>query len=296
MNLDYLKTFYTSINENSISKAAKILHMSQPGVSIQLQALEKELGFLLLIRSNKGVELTDAGRIVYDYAVSLLSIQKNIHHDLDSLKNNVQEMVVSSCTTVGSYALPCSLYTFKNKNPNIKILLDITNSKNVITNLLNNNTKIGIIHGNPKVNDIYTEKITSSHLYLVCKNVNNNISVTLEQLTKLPLIVREKGSGTRQCIEENLIKENLDLNQMNIVLELCSTEAIKSAVLSGKGFAFLPELSIKQELATKSLKIITIEDKKFESHFYLAYLKEKPPKGPEKCFFDFVKSSKRGFC
>ena len=297
MNLDYLKTFYTTVKENSISKTAKLLHMSQPGVSVQLQALEKELGFQLLVRSNKGVVLTDAGRIVYDYAVSLLSIQKDIERDLHSLRTHIQEMVVSSCTSVGSYSLPCSLYLFKKKYPNIKVLLDICNSETVIKNLLSNTSHIGIIEGNPNNLRIETLKVTTSNLLFICaKKICRYKSITLSQLHEIPLIVREKGSGSRKCLEDSLRQNGLILEDMNVVMELTSTEAIKSAIFAGKGYALMPELTVKHELMSGVLKNVEIENTNLESQYYLAYVKGKAPKGAEKDFFDFIKSARRGFC
>jgi len=297
VNLEYLKTFYTTVREKSVSKTAKLLHMSQPGVSVQLQALEKELGFQLLVRSNKGVVLTDAGQIVYDYAVSLLSIQKDIERELDSLRTNVQEMIISSCTTVGSYSLPCSLYLFKKKFPKVKVLLDICNSDTVINNLLNNSSHIGIIQGYPSNSKIEFTRITSCSLILVCSKKNCKFdTVTLSELAQIPLIIREKGSGSRMCLEENLHKLDLTLREFNVVMELSSSEAIKSALSAGKGYALLPELSIKNDLMSGALHKVEIQDWFFETHYYLAHLKGKLPKGPEKEFFDFIKSSRRGFC
>lgn len=297
MNLEYLKTFYTTVKENSISKTAKLLHMSQPGVSVQLQALEKELGFKLLVRSNKGVVLTDAGKIVFDYAISLLSIQREIARDLDSLKTHVHEMVVSSCTSVGSYALPCSIYLFKKKYPNIKVLLDICNSETVIKNLLDNSSHIGIIEGNPHNCQIEAIKVTTSNFILVCaKKICRYERIPYSRLREIPLIIREKGSGNRRCLEDSLHQNDLNLEEMNVVLELTSTEAIKSAVSAGKGYALLPELAIKYELCSGFMKKVEIEDTIFESHFYLAHVKDKAPKGTQKKFYDFIKSGSRGFC
>src|SRR3712207_209079 len=89
---------------NSISKAAKALHVTQPGLSMQLQNLEKELGVSLLNRSNKGVELTEEGKVVFDYANTMLSIQGNIERDLKSLQEEQQRLIIGSCKSVGEYA------------------------------------------------------------------------------------------------------------------------------------------------------------------------------------------------
>lgn len=297
MNLEYLKTFYITVKANSISKAARLLHMSQPGVSIQLQALEKELNIKLLERSNRGVELTEAGQIVYDYAVSILSIQENVERQLEAFKKQKTELVVSSCTTIGAYALPCSLYLFKDKCPQVNILLDITNSSNVVNNVINGVAKIGLIEGNTNNKAIDKIKINSCNLKLVVSPARFRMSqITFEEFLELPLILREKGSGTRECFTSTLEKTDIDLEEANVVMELSSAEAIKSAVIAGKGVSIFSDLAIKKELATGCLQEIKLADIQFKTDYYLVYLKEHTLKGAEKEFADFIMSSKRGFC
>ncbi|WP_051403490.1 LysR family transcriptional regulator [Schnuerera ultunensis] len=113
MNLDYLKSFYVTVKCNSISKAAKQLHLTQPGLSMQIQNLEDEVGAKLLIRSNKGVELTEEGKIVFEHATTMLSIQKNIKRSIKDLEKSKKTLSIVACKSLGEYVLPCSLYTFK---------------------------------------------------------------------------------------------------------------------------------------------------------------------------------------
>ena len=87
MNLSYLRSFYTTVKFNSISKAAKELHLTQPGLSMQLQALENEIGVQLLNRSNKGVQLTPEGSLVYEFSETMLSLEDNLQKKLLKLKN-----------------------------------------------------------------------------------------------------------------------------------------------------------------------------------------------------------------
>lgn len=297
MNLEYLKTFYITVECNSISKAAKLLHMSQPGVSIQVQALEKELGVSLLSRSNKGVELTEEGQVVYDYAVSLLAIQDNIERQLDCIKNKQTEIVVSSCTTVGSYALPCSLYTFREKYPNVNVLLDITNSSSVIKKVVDGSTRIGIIEGKLQNNGLIFTKVTSDNLKLVVapKRFKKPI-ISIDEFLQLPFIIRENGSGTKAVIVEALEKANTNICKANVVMEISSPEAIKSAVTAGKGFSIFSKLAIKKELATGALKEVEISGVDFTADYFLVHSSDYILKGTEKDFADFVKSRKRGFC
>lgn len=96
MNLDYLKSFYYIAQCNSISKASEILHVTQPGLSMQLKSLESELGFSLMSRSNKGVLLTSEGEIVYDYAKSIFTLEENMYNSINSLEQKKNTLFIAS--------------------------------------------------------------------------------------------------------------------------------------------------------------------------------------------------------
>lgn len=167
MNLQYLNSFYVTVQLNSISKAAKKLHLTQPGLSMQIQSLENELGSTFLIRSNRGVELTEAGEILFEYANTILSMQNNIERDLKNLKSDKKELSIGSCKAIGEYALPCSIYIYKHDFKNVSINLKINNTEDVISELLDHTINIGIIHGDIKIDNIKTDKITTDRLLLV---------------------------------------------------------------------------------------------------------------------------------
>ncbi len=296
MNLQYLKSFYTTVKLNSISKAAKELHLTQPGLSMQIQALEKELDSNLLIRSNKGVRLTDAGQIVFDYADTIISLQGNIEKDLGNLMESKKVLSISSCKAIGEYALPCSIYLFKHENKNIEIDFEVNNSQKVIESLLNRNANIGIIQGNRKHDDLVFEKIVSDNIVFVSSTKNDLNTINIDTLKTLPLITREEGSGLYSTINSYLAKYKITNDDLDILFSLNSVEGIKSSVIAGNGFAFLPHLSIKRALRDNSLKIVNIEDFNISSDYYIAYRKGYSLSSHEADFIKFIKSNKRGFC
>ncbi|KAB3535322.1 LysR family transcriptional regulator [Alkaliphilus pronyensis] len=299
MNFQYLKAFFVTVKVNSITKAAKILHLTQPSVSMQIQSLEKDLQVSLLNRSNKGVELTEAGKIVFDYASTILSIQDNIERDLTNLIDNKKQLLVGACKAVGEYALPCSIYVYKESNKDIHINLDINNTSDIFRKLLDRTVNLGIIHGDcnhSKQDELVLELITSGRLLLVTSLPLIKDTISIKELKQIPLIFREEGSGVRQCLLDSLATQNIDLNDLNIIYELNSMEAIKSSVLSGKGISFIPELSIKRELKDGILKRINIDNLEVNTEFYMAYRKDHTLSPHELSFIQFIKSSKRGFC
>jgi len=263
---------------------------------MQIQSLEKDLGATLLIRSNKGVELTESGMVVFDYANTILSMQDNIERDLENLKSSKKDLLIGSCKAVGEYALPCSIYIYKQDHQDVNIHYSISNSEEVIVNLENRTINIGLLHGYIENKNIKTEKITSNNLILVTSLPLIKDKITVDELVELPLIFRESGSGTRETILQHLTPYNIKLKDLNIIYELNSMEAIKTSVISGKGISFIPELSIKRELRDGVLREIQIEGLNIQSDFYIGYRVDHQFTIFESQFIDFIKSSKRGFC
>lgn len=296
MNITYLKAFYVTVNTNSISKASKLLHLTQPGLSMQIQSLEKELGVSLLSRSNRGVELTEAGKVVFDYATTILSLQDNIERDLANLKSDKKYLLIGSCKAVGEYALPCSIYMYKQSNKDVDMNLEISNTNEVTHDLINRTINIGILHGYESHKDLVIQKITSDKLLLVTSLPLVKDKISIQELLRLPLIFRENGSGTRKTILEALKAHGINDDDLNIIYELNSMEAIKTSVIAGKGISFIPELTIKRELKDGVLKHVEIEDLEIYSDFYIAYRKDYTLNPFETEFINFIKSSKRGFC
>lgn len=296
MNITYLKAFYVTVNTNSISKASKLLHLTQPGLSMQIQSLEKELGVSLLSRSNRGVELTEAGKVVFDYATTILSLQDNIERDLANLKSDKKYLLIGSCKAVGEYALPCSIYMYKQSNKDVDMNLEISNTSEVTHDLINRTINIGILHGYESNKDLVIQKITSDKLLLVTSLPLVKDKISIQELLRLPLIFRENGSGTRETILEALKVHGIKDDDLNIIYELNSMEAIKTSVIAGKGISFIPELTIKRELKDGVLKPVEIEGLELYSNFYIAYRKDYTLNPFETEFIDFIKSSKRGFC
>lgn len=300
MNLEYLQSFYMTVKYNSISKAAAALHLTQPGLSMQLKNLEKELEAKLLIRSNKGVKLTEEGKVVYNYADTILSLKGNIERDIKNLQQDKPRLIIGSCKSVGEYALPCSIFIFKKENKEVDINMEVVNSSKVIENLCDHSINIGIIQDDPKEDSIATEYIASDELILVGASDNeiicDNEIISIEKLKTIPLILREKTSNARYLIEKKFREKGVSLEEFNVIYDLNSPEAIKSSISAGNGFAFLPRLIVDKELKKGYLKQIHVEDIKIEFNYYIAYRKNYTFTQHEQMFVDFIISKKRGFC
>ncbi len=148
----------------------------------------------------------------------------------------------------------------------------------------------------PKDKSIDVKLITSDELILVGNNKYNKDSITLEELKNLPLILREKTSSATYLVKKALSEKGVSVDDLNIVYNLNSPEAIKSSICAGKGFAFLPKLTVKKELKKESIKHINLENIDIKFNYYVIFRKNYVFTKYEKMFVDFIISRKRGFC
>lgn len=297
MNLTYLRSFYTTVKCNSISKASKKLHLTQPGVSMQIQKLENDINFKLLNRSNTGVSLTSAGEILFEFAESMLSIEDNLQKKLDELKNTNSKLIISCCKSLGEHVMPCSIYTFKEIHYKIDISMEIDNTSDILKKLTNHETNLGIIQGKPKdFKNLEFIPLMEDKLVLVGGKNTPFKSLNIEKLSSLPLITREEGSSNKFLIEEGLKENHVDIDKLNFVLSLNSPQSIKSSVSFGQGYSFLPEISLNHELRSGELKKINIEDLSLPFKYYIVLRKNYKLDYYEEKFVDFLSSKKRCFC
>lgn len=297
MNLTYLRSFYTTVKCNSISKAAKQLHMTQPGVSMQIQKLENEINFKLLNRSNTGVSLTDSGLIIFEFAESMLSLEDNLQKKLDELQNVNSKLTISCCKSLGEHVMPCSIYTFKEIYCNIDVSMEIENSSDILKKLANHQINIGIVQGKPENDkDFEILPLTNDNLVLVGGKDTNIKSIDIDELYTLPLILREDGSSNKAILESLFKSNGLDYNKLNIVLSLNSPQSIKSSIAFGQGYSFVPEITIAHELRRKTLKKININNINLPFEYYIVFRKNCTLSPYEEKFIDFIHSKKRCFC
>lgn len=296
MNLDYLRSFFVIVESNSISKAAKKLHLTQPGLSIQLQNLEAEVGAQLLIRSNKGVELTEEGKVVYDHASTILSLENSIKETIDRLQEVKSVLSICACKSLGEYILPCSIYTFKEIYMDLDVFLEVHDSKKVLDKLINHETNIAIVTGDVDQAGIKTVPILKDKLVLVSGPRAEKDTLDLKDIDKIPLIVRNPGSNTREILSNSLLSKGISWNSLNIALSINSPESIKSSLISNRGYAFLPEVVVRPELRSKTLKKINLKGFEADFNYFLAYRENYLLNPQEEKFKKFITSNKRCFC
>lgn len=263
-NIDNLKAFIAVVEEGSFKKAAERLHVSQPTVSFRLRSLEEELKCRLLFRDNKKFQLTEIGRFTYQIGKEMLGLDNQLERYINTrLAGDGNRLVVGSGSTCGVYLLPHAISLFRREYPQAHIDLQISNSEKTLHKLLNNSIDIGVLGTTTKHEDIETFKFLEYELVLVAPAGHPLASVGIIKTVDLkayPLIMREKGSLTRRIIEEALRRQGIAIRDLNIVMELNSTEALKVAVESGLGISFIAPWAIQPQLVAGNLVVVKIED------------------------------------
>jgi LysR family transcriptional regulator, transcriptional activator of the cysJI operon len=307
MDFSSLKAYCTVVETGSISKAARKLFITQPALSVKIQGLEKFYQETLLDRTNKGITPTETGMLVYNQGQKILTIMENIEKEIQRNKLPVRELTVGAASTIGNYALPCTVYVFSERFPDYKISLEISNSENVAESVLNRTVEMGLVEGpltetlrkTLSQEGIKTRVIARNELFLIVPNNEKYTeikTITLEELRQLPLIIREKGSGIRNTVESVLSEAGITLKDLSVILELNTTNSITSAVASGKGVSLLPKMALRKELNYKIVKALTVDGISFNHDFTLLYHNAENGRPPYNAFLKFLHSKDRGFC
>ena len=294
MNLDYLKTYREVIRLGSFSEVAKRLSISQPAVSFQIQALERDLGIRLIDRRQKSITMTQAGKRLLHFAELVEKERDRLVYDLSQLRDEVTgDLAISASTIPGEFLLLPTLAEFKRLHPAITTRMMISDSLAVISRIQNNEYEIGFCGALPEGTDLTAFKIAEDEIVLIVFPEHpfaEREKVSFGELEKESLILREETSGTQRSLESLLLKAGFDLGRCTPSLVLGSTQAVISAVEAGIGIAFVSNLAINKSLTLRLVKVVGIEGLRLRRNFYCIYRKERIVSRLLKEFIAFVES------
>ncbi|QCR32507.1 LysR family transcriptional regulator [Lysinibacillus sp. SGAir0095] len=255
-----LHVFVTVAEMKNFSRAAEKLHMTQPAVSQYIQSFERTMGAKLLDRSNKIVQLNQAGEIVYHHAKEILGLYTKMHYLIDDLANKPSgPLSIGASYTFGEYVLPDIIAKMHDKYPLITPTISIGNTKDIANLVLGHQLDVGIVEGEFSNKNLLIEPFAEDLLYLVTSSThrlaqkNNEIDST--ELEEETWIVRENGSGTRE-VTEKMFK--LCKMTPQKTLEFGSTQLIKESVEAGLGVSLLSYWTIRKECSMGSLSVINL--------------------------------------
>lgn len=254
----------------SFTKASERLFISQPAVSKTIKNLEEAYKSNFFIRRRNSIELTEDGKAFLMYADRIVSIYDEMDQQFLILKDALPEKIhFGVSTTAANYIIPKILAKFSMQHPQVQFEVTSGNSEEIESLILNEHINFGITEGKNTNKQLHFKKFIKDEIVLVTNARNTLIkNNTLDKTTleKLPFIVRELGSGTRDVIYD-ILKER-EISNLNTVLHLNSTEAIKNYLYYSDSYAFLSIHSLAEDLTNNKLRIIEIKDFKMERWFY----------------------------
>jgi DNA-binding transcriptional LysR family regulator len=278
MDFRRLEVFVQVYQMKSFSKAGQSLYLSQPTISEHIRLLEEDLGLALFDRQGKEILPTKAGQMLFQYASQLLALRKESVRAMGQFRDKgTGELVVGGSNIPGQYILPAVMGKFKQLFPRINLRLLVGDSKNIKEYLLEGSIEIGVV--GVKVEH---RQITCRHLIrddLICISpqgaLPGNKIIDPKEITRLPFILREKGSGTRTAIEEAIRKIHLDLSDLQVVAEMGSNEAIRQAVKAGVGATIISRLAVQEDLELGRFKEIRINRLPMVRNFFIITHKQR---------------------
>ncbi|PAB59859.1 LysR family transcriptional regulator [Anaeromicrobium sediminis] len=270
-----LLTFITVAKIKNFTRAARILNITQPAVSQHIRALEQYYNVKLLHKDGKEMKVTQEGKLLLKYALELERISKMIKIELNNKSSIINRYFVGATLTIGGYVLPEIIGKYRRLHENTDIILYVENTQSIIKRLFSGDISLGVVEGPFNKSKVKYKKFKDDELVLALSpdhDLANEKSVTIEDVLKNKLILREEGSGTRKFFENKLIEAGYNLEDMNIYMEIGNITALISLVEANIGCTIISKEAIKGSLESNKLKVIPIDNFKIIREFNFIYL------------------------
>jgi len=295
MDLRHLETFIKITELKSFSKAAEELFLTQPTVSKQIIDLENYFKIKLIDRTKRNVTLTRAGELLLNYAKDLVSLKKEMTDAIDAFKGlKTGSILVGASSIPGVYIIPQALNEFRQKHEGINIKLTISDSKEIIRSMEQGEIDIGFVGTKVENNKLNFKRFFDDTIIVIAPKGFPN-SISLKDIKGYPIIIREPGSGTRNCFDSALKRLHIDIKEnLNVVAELTDTEAIKEAVRYGLGMAYISKMAVENEIKKGYIKTLKVDGfGELKRTFFIITRKDKTLSPHAKALMDIIDSWRR---
>ena len=258
-----LQVFHTVARLLSFTKAAETLHMTQPAVTFQVRQLEEYFNTRLFDRTHNRISLTEAGQRVYEYGAKIFQLYDEMESSVRELTGDISGvLMLGASTTIAEYMLPALLGDFKNQYQDVDIRLRVGNTEAIVSMVEDNEIDLGVVEAPVTNKNLAVELCRVDQLVVVVPpghELASRAKVTGADLLRHPYIVREEGSGTRDVIHEYLKAAGVPSNNLNTIMELGASEAIKGAIEAGMGLSVLSRTTIQKELRLGTLVAVALD-------------------------------------
>ncbi len=287
--LNQLKIFLKVVQNESITKAAQELFLSQPAVSIQLKNFQDQFDIPLTQVVNRKLFVTDFGREVALTAEKILNEVNEMNFKTATFKGKISGTLKVSVVSTGKYVIPFFLSDFLQKHPDIELQLDVSNKSKITTDLITNTVDISLLSTLPDSLNVEQITLMPNHLQLVSGSAFDKVKSIKDLPTTIQFIYREEGSATRKAMEEYVQKHGLSARKKMV---LTSNEAVKQAVIANLGVSIMPIIGIRNELKNGQLHCLPLEGLPIVSEWDLVWIKGKRMFPAAQAFIDYVRENK----
>lgn len=273
-----LQVFYTVARHLSFTKAAEQLFMTQPAVTFQIKQLEEQFHARLFERSHGKIALTPAGEMVMSYAERILGLSEEMETRVADLTGAMGgPLLLGASLTIAEYILPRILGEFKAQHPQVHAHMTVGNSEMIETRVADHTLDLGLIETPSHLPGLHMEFVCEDELVVICAPDHKFAklrSVKPQEILGEPYVSRETGSGTREFADQYLRRCNVMPEDLNIVMELGSLEAIKGVVETGLGVSIVSRASATKERQLGSLATVLLEPRLIRTMSFV-HLEEK---------------------
>ncbi|MEO8408684.1 MAG: LysR family transcriptional regulator [Oxalobacteraceae bacterium] len=288
--LRQLKVFETVARLLSFSRAAEELHLTQPAVSTQVKKLEEHAGLPLFEQLGKKIYLTPAGTELLHCSRAIIQQFEMAEESMAQFKGISGGRLNVAVISAGDYFFPRLLVEFVRRHQGVSLNFTVHNREELLSQLADNMTDLAIMVRPPKAMDMISEPF-APHPYVIVAAPDHPLAarkhIPISRLARERFVVREKGSDTWNSMEEGFAGR---IENINIAMEIKSTETIKQAVIAGMGISFLSAHTISLELQTGSLTVLDVQGFPLMLNWYVVHRKNKRLPPVAQAFKNFLMS------
>ena len=298
MEFKQLESFVDVVDYGSFSEAARKLYLTQPTISAHVRSLEEELHTKLILRTTKKTTITTRGYQLYDSAVRMLEIRNNLLENFTGVQKHMIDLAAS--TIPSSYLLPEILAAFGKTHPDIYFHSIQADSAESINRVLDGTVDLALVGQNTRDETCVFLPFCQDELVIATPITNHylglqNKSVTFEDFIKDPIIIREKGSGTKKEMDLFLEQIGVTPSDLNVIARMNDLEGIKKSIVNGLGISILSARSAIDLQKTKQILLFPLEESAHKRTFYIVYSKNRILKPHVRQFIQFIQNFYRTF-
>ncbi|MBW2431114.1 MAG: LysR family transcriptional regulator [Deltaproteobacteria bacterium] len=292
MDLWQLNIFCKVIELKSFSKAGKAVHLSQPTISNHIKDLEDHFDCRLIDRLAKEAVPTKVGELLYRYAKKILALRDETETALAEYTGKMRgRLVIGGSTIPGTYLMPQLIAGFKRQYPDVILSLIIGDTAHIIEGILDGKLELGIVGARAETQKVEQKKLISDEMRLIVPVHHRwarKKNVSLKQFLSEPFISRESGSGTLKSLHQSLRDRGHRVEDLQVIAELGSTQAICQGIKNDVGVSVLSTLAVAEDLQAGKLSALKVEGLHLQRNFYLTWHRHRSPSPLSKAFVKFL--------